>query len=287
MMSGRIALQPTLPYAASLIAEIGEATALSPAIDTLRRLVFAGLIDPHAVAIWNGAKRRSSLVTRHGTAPEIWREMASDDWALSIVVSAPHRDLLDVTLRILSSELVPVTSNLRVTSDGDAAGVRLKTPMTGFSDGLNVFSTYAGKATLPAKPGNPDLDGCGFLWLCPVVAFEAAAISQLATLVGDVTYGKPLLPAIGLQAVSGRALHGYVSLAWDRDDASADAMIPEVHDALVQRLLAAGMVPFRLGLPTGALLPPATDDWTPAIRRIRSALDPNGILAPGRVPGTN
>jgi 4-cresol dehydrogenase (hydroxylating) len=285
VMSGRIALQPTLPYAASLIAEIGKTAALGPAIAILRRLVFAGLIDPHAVAIWNGAKRRSSLVGRHGAAPEGWREMAADDWALSLVISAPHRELLDVTLRILSSELAPVTSDLRVTSDRDATGARLKTPMTGFSDGLNVFSAYAGKATLPAEPGNPDLDGCGFLWLCPVVAFDGAAISELAALVDRATRGKPLLAAIGLQAVSGRALHGYLSLAWDRDDTTADAMIPEIHDALLQRLMDAGMAPYRLGLPAGAKLPMVSGGWTAAIGRIRDALDPNGILAPGRVPG--
>ena len=88
-----------------------------------------------------------------------------------------------------------------------------------------------------------------------------------------------------MQAISGRALHGYVSLAWDRNDAGADAASIQMHDELVRRLIAADMLPYRLGLPTIDRLPAAGDDWMAAMRRIRHALDPNGILAPGRIPG--
>ena len=285
MTSGRIGLQPTLPLAASLIAEIGEAAALAPAVDVLRRLVFAGIIDPHGLALWNGAKRRSSLVGRQGTAQDVWSTMTSDDWALSLQIASPHRDLLDLTLRIVSSELQPVTRDLTIGSDRDAGGTRLKTPLTGFSDGLNVLSAYAGKPQLPEAPGNPDLDACGFLWLCPVIGFEGASIAQLARLVAEVTAGSALRPAIGLQAISGRALHGYVSLAWDRNNDGADTASVEMHDELVRRLIAADMLPYRLGLPTIGRLPAAGDDWAAALQRIRHALDPNGILAPGRIPG--
>jgi 4-cresol dehydrogenase (hydroxylating) flavoprotein subunit len=285
VLSGRIGLQPTLPYATSLIAEIGEASALGPAVETLRRLVLAGTVPPHGLAIWNGAKRRSSLVGREGIPHQVWQTMTSEDWAVSLVIAAPHRDLLDLTMRLLSGELKRVTRDLTVNSDRDAAGKRLKTAMTGFSDGRNVFSAYAGKPALPPQPGNPDLDGCGFLWLCPVVAFEGAAIAQLAALVANVTRGTALVPAIGLQAISGRALHAYVSLAWDRDDANAEESAPAVHEDLLRGLIAAGMPPYRLGLQTIPLLPRGSDDWTAIVRRIRAALDPNGILAPGRVPG--
>ena len=158
--------------------------------DILRRLVFAGIIDPHGLAIWNGAKRRSSLVGRQGVPQDIWSTMTSDDWALSLQIASPHRDLLDLTLRIVSSELKPVTRDLTIGSDRDPSGARLKTPITGFSDGLNVLSAYAGKPQPPDVPGNPDLDACGFLWLCPVIAFDGASIAQLARLVADVTKGQ-------------------------------------------------------------------------------------------------
>jgi 4-cresol dehydrogenase (hydroxylating) len=285
VLSGRIGLQPTLPFAASLIAEIGEPGALGPAVEVLRRLVSARLIDPHSLAIWNGAKRRASLVGRHDVAPDIWRKMTSDDWALSLIIASPHRELFDLNTRLVTQELQPVTHDIHVGSDRDAAGVRLKTPLTGFSDGLNVLSAYSGKPRRPAVPGNPDLDGCGFLWLCPVVEFTGEAVAQLAAVVREATDNTALMPALGLQAVSARALHGYISLAWDRNDAAVDETAPAIHDDLVDRLIDAGMPPYRLGLPTIDRLPHARDAWNAALGRIRSALDPNGILSPGRVAG--
>ncbi|WP_372425867.1 FAD-binding oxidoreductase [Salinarimonas chemoclinalis] len=282
VLSGRIALQPTLPWAASLVAEIGPADALGPALATLCRLIDAGLVAPSAAALWNGAKRRASLPGRHGADAAA---IAPDDWALSLILSAPHPELMRLALALVEGELTPVTRARSMQSDRDAAGRRLETPLTGFSDGRNVISAYAGMASPPDLPGDPDADGCGFLWLCPVVPLDGPAVATLEADVATLAADPALAPAIGFQAVSARALHAYVSLAWDRDRPGADDAAMAAHDALLARFLEHGFPPYRLALPTGAALSAARGDTPAVIARLRAALDPAGVLSPGKVPG--
>jgi len=192
---------------------------------------------------------------------------------------------MSLTLRLVESELAPITRARSTQTDRDPSGRRLETPLTGFSDGRNVISAYAGKADPPEVPGDPDADGCGFLWLCPVVPLEGVAVAALAADVAACADDSVLSPALGFQAVSARALHGYVSLAWDRDRPGADEAAMRAHDALLARFVARGFSPYRLALPTAAALGGGHGDTPAVIARLRAALDPAGVLSPGKVPG--
>jgi 4-cresol dehydrogenase (hydroxylating) len=284
VLSGQIGLQPTLPYMAMMLAELGPAEKLKAVLPVLKRILNAGLVPPHALALWNGAKRVSSLAGRY-LSDQDRQALKPEDWALSLMIGAPHPDLLTLTSRILASELEPLTDTLTLQHDRDEKGQRLETPMTGFSTGQNVLSVYAGKAHPPETPGNPDQDRCGFLWLCPVLPFEADALIHLDHLVKEINRDQPFFTALGLQAVSARAFHAYVSLAWDRDLEGADARAMQAHERLWQDFSTQGWAPYRLGLPDIAKLPPASDDWPHVLKRLKKALDPQDILSPGRLPG--
>ncbi|MCC5979085.1 MAG: FAD-binding oxidoreductase [Salinarimonas sp.] len=290
-LAGTIALQPTLPHALALVAEIGGHDALPGAIATLARLIHAGIVPAHSVAVWNGAKRRASLpaaAARDLSEGLSTDTTADDDFALSVMLTAAHPDLLRILRSIVEAELRPVTSAISVHDDRDASGRRLDTQLTGFSDGRNVLSVYAGKPVKPDVPGNPDADGCGFLWLCPVVPLDGTAVAAVAGDVDQVMQefrngGQRFLhPALGFQAVSARAFHAYVSLAWDRDAPGADALAMRAHDALVARFAARGFTPYRLALATISAFATPEDASAPVIARLRAALDPEGILSPGK-----
>jgi 4-cresol dehydrogenase (hydroxylating) len=170
-----------------------------------------------------------------------------------------------------------------VASDRDATGARRETPLTGFSDGANLASLYAGRGRRHGDTGDPDADGCGFVWLCPAVPLEGEAVETLAATVSAATAGTPVVSAIGFQAQSVQALHGYVSLAWDRTQSGADAAAMAAHDRIAERLIALGMPPFRRGW-AGLAAQPITDPTTRAVLdRLRAALDPAGALSPGRL----
>ena len=51
---------------------------------------------------------------------------------------------------------------------------------------------------------------------------------------------------------------------------------------MLRRLTEAGYLPYRLGLQSMGQLPPARDDTGTFYRTLKTALDPNHVLAPGR-----
>jgi len=71
-------------------------------------------------------------------------------------------------------------------------------------------------------------------------------------------------------------------LVWDRDVPGEDERALACHGEIVARLSAAGYPPFRLGISTMDALPAPRDDHGAVLARLKQALDPNDILAPGR-----
>jgi 4-cresol dehydrogenase (hydroxylating) len=253
------------------------------AVSILRDLIRTGVSTPHDVALWNKAKRVSSM---ERGAPAVTKAMTEPGmlWGVSIIFSAEHRELLDARLAIITRALETHTARWYSASDRDDDGTRAQTHLTGFSHGANIVSTYAAKPSVGPEPLDPDRDRCGLLWLCPVVPFEARAILAIEGMIAEATHGLPMFGALGLQAVSHRALHAYVSIAWDRDDEATDGRALAIHDALSARLQQAGFLPFRLGHPSIATTaPPAA--YSAVVDRIAAALDPRGVMAPGKVHG--
>jgi len=68
----------------------------------------------------------------------------------------------------------------------------------------------------------------------------------------------------------------------DRDLPGEDERAMACHDELLSELIAAGYPPYRLGVQSIHSLPAPTDDSIALIERLKLALDPNDILAPGR-----
>lgn len=282
VLSATMELQPTLPYAAALMAEIGGNEALQKAVPVLRKLITSGMIAPQSLVLWDSAKRASSLVGRF--APEAEALLSGPkQWGASALVFAPHPDLMKLTEQIVRSELSSISTEVHMQSDRDETGKRQETIMTGFSDGNNVMSGYWGKKDRPDRPGNLDLDRCGFVWCCPVVPFEAEAIERIDQILRDASQNPKIFAALGMQAISSRALHGFVSLAWDRDESGADEEAMQAYETIAAKLAEESYLPYRNGLLDMGNRAHAGLEWTSLSRRLKNALDPAGILSPGRI----
>jgi len=93
VLSGRVALNPTLDHAGALLVEIETEAAFDLALAALRRLVESGVLNAYDVAIWNRAKRLSSLLRgRDALAPAL---QGAAGWGLSLIVASDHRELFD------------------------------------------------------------------------------------------------------------------------------------------------------------------------------------------------
>src|SRR5262249_32315830 len=91
-----------------------------------------------------------------------------------------------------------------------------------------------------------------------------------------------LIPAINLRPMNARSIDVVAGIGYDRDAPGADERALACARVASEGLMAAGYFPYRLGLQAMTALPPARDDSGKPMRTLKTALDPNGILAPGR-----
>lgn len=135
----------------------------------------------------------------------------------------------------------------------------------------------------PAEPATDPRDcGAGLLWLSPVLPIRGAEAAALLAMVRPILRRHGFEDLVTFTMLNERAMVAVINLAFDKgvagEAARADAAYHEALDACV----AAGYVPYRAG-PSGmpALWREGDVFWR-AAAAIKVALDPAGIIAPGR-----
>ena len=129
---------------------------------------------------------------------------------------------------------------------------------------------------------DPDRDGCGFLWLTPVVPIEGGRAEEAAAAAAEILARHGFDPILEIVPLSERSVELLAAIVWDRDLPGADARAVACHDELLRRCCELGYLPYRLNHLSMGKLPPATDDYGALMQRLKTALDPNDVLAPGR-----
>ncbi len=87
---------------------------------------------------------------------------------------------------------------------------------------------------------------------------------------------------IGLHASGERTAVATVILAYDRSVEGEDDRAMVCYDALEQQFSDLGYPPYRMSTRAMRSSLHANDDMSAVLRRLKNALDPAGILAPGR-----
>jgi 4-cresol dehydrogenase (hydroxylating) len=152
----------------------------------------------------------------------------------------------------------------------------------GYPTTRSIESTYwRKKQPVPTEP-DPDRDHCGVLWLCPAVPFLWKDIEKALGIVHEVADKYRLEPNIALTFPSERCVYLLPSILFDRDDPEEDTQALACHDEMLERFTEAGYLPYRLGIQSMGALPASADDYRKVLKRIKSTLDPTGIIAPGR-----
>jgi 4-cresol dehydrogenase (hydroxylating) len=134
----------------------------------------------------------------------------------------------------------------------------------------------------PATSPDPDRDRCGFLWVTPVVPFHASDVKRANAIITRVCRVHGFEPAISFSHVRDRSLHYYAALAFDRENPEEDAGALRCHAVLTDELMKAGYYFHRLPLVAMNVLERQDPGFTSLYAAIKQAVDPDGILAPGR-----
>ncbi len=136
------------------------------------------------------------------------------------------------------------------------------------------------KMPVPADP-NPDRDGCGLLWAAPVALLSGSEAANLVKLAETILLAHGFEPMISLTLLTERSLAAIISISYDRAIPGEDEKAMQCYRELEQNLYQHGFYPYRLSIASMALQS-ERQSYSDLLRTLKGALDPNGILAPGR-----
>ncbi|HEY3909223.1 MAG TPA: FAD-binding oxidoreductase [Stellaceae bacterium] len=140
------------------------------------------------------------------------------------------------------------------------------------------------QSTMPESGAelDPARDGCGLIWYPPLVPMTAGHVARYVAMVDEVCAAHAIEPLITLTSLSERCFDSSVPLLFDRRDPIAAARARSCYHALLERGRCEGFLPYRLSAhEMGWLTAAAAPCWELAAA-IKEAVDPAGIIAPGR-----
>lgn len=154
--------------------------------------------------------------------------------------------------------------------------------LSGQPSNRGIGMTYWRKRMpVPLNP-NPDRDRCGFMWCAPVVPLKLGHLHEVTAIARALMDRTGFEPLLAFNLISGRAAYCDLGIAYDRDKSGEDERALACHDELFTRLARAGYFPHRLGLQSMHLLAEVGREHRSVVLKLKSAIDPFRVLAPGR-----
>jgi 4-cresol dehydrogenase (hydroxylating) len=132
------------------------------------------------------------------------------------------------------------------------------------------------------RHADPALDNCGMLWVSPVLPLRGSDLLALHGLAEPVfrTHGFDLFATFSM--INERSLGGVLTIAYDKEDPDEVERAHSCYREVFRLVMDAGYIPYRVGSFSMGDLDPFGDVYWTTVARIKAALDPDGIIAPGR-----
>jgi 4-cresol dehydrogenase (hydroxylating) len=292
-----------LPKSLSIVRfSVVDPARLRTMVDACRVLRLDGTLRS-VVGIWNDYRVLSTQQQYPweltGGATPLGREMlkglehawGGGAWFGSTAIYAPTVAQGRAALAHIEHALRPYVDHLSI-------DVRTGTPSSGtelfdaqdpaflFLQGIphenSLRSLYWRKRLPIPAPIDADRDRCGALWTSLALPFRGKDVVEVVRILEEIVFAHGFEPMLAMVGQTERVLYLIPLVIYDRDVAGADEEAMRCHDAILARMGAAGYPPFRLGVQSMEALPPPRDDHGALLSRLKKALDPNDILAPGR-----
>jgi 4-cresol dehydrogenase (hydroxylating) len=144
-----------------------------------------------------------------------------------------------------------------------------------------LASTYWRKRSAAPENPDPDRDGCGLIWCSPVAPNTGTHAREVTELATAILLRHGFEPQISVSLATERSLICVTTISFDRAVPGEDERAARCYEEVTGELLARGYPPYRLNV--SSMQHAASDEpYTRVLGRLKAALDPNGILAPGR-----
>ena len=129
---------------------------------------------------------------------------------------------------------------------------------------------------------DPDQSDSGLLFCLPIIPADGETVSNVVGDTRDHFARHGFEAAITVNLMNTKAMEGVVSLAFDRRDAAQTAKAHACIQEMEARYMAQGYPPYRVGINSMHHVVQEDDPYWRTVRDLKKALDPNGIIAPGR-----
>lgn len=173
---------------------------------------------------------------------------------------------------VAGADVDPMIQGMYRLHVGDPNGV--------FMQGL--YNTLGGGQAEVADPDDLDRSRFGMLACLPLLPMDGALVVDAVGLVEEVCQRHGLAPAVALNPIDADGMESVVNVYFDRtstaDVASAHACSRELHDILFED----GFRFYRVDIDNMQQLTAEKSPFWEAARALKTALDPDGIIDPGR-----
>lgn len=134
----------------------------------------------------------------------------------------------------------------------------------------------------PGEAQDPLDCHAGLLWASPVLPATGEHARAVMTLIDPIYAKHGFETLVTFTMINERAMIAITNVAFDRRQTDEAVRAAACYDALMTALIAAGYVPYRTGPAGFAKLHQHDSVFWDVTRQLKQALDPKGIIAPGR-----
>lgn len=129
---------------------------------------------------------------------------------------------------------------------------------------------------------DPARDGCGLIWYPPLVPMVPERVRRYTAMVERICNVNGIEPLITLTSLSDRCFDSSVPLVFERADPDAVERAQKCYVDLLDAGKEEGFLPYRLGVQGMDRLVSHDSTFWSVASQLKFALDPQGIIAPGR-----
>jgi 4-cresol dehydrogenase (hydroxylating) len=107
-------------------------------------------------------------------------------------------------------------------------------------------------------------------------------VKKFMDIVEPIFEGHGLEPCITFTTVTHRAFDCTLPILYNKEDPEETQRATQCYQDALDSCMQAGYIPYRFGIQSMQELVKKEDGFWEVVGRIKKALDPNGILSPGR-----
>jgi len=120
------------------------------------------------------------------------------------------------------------------------------------------------------------------LYSVPFCAFQSKDVTEMVRHADEISAEFGFEPFITLNTINSRCVEAVINIAFDRRDAERTRQAQSCADQMLQRYLEVGMIPYRVAIQDMPRLVQESDPFWRTVRDLKTAVDPNHIISPGR-----